>query len=95
MGPRPVPEVRGGLWEGGGKKRTPKVLEKWQLASPGGLEKSRPRKRLQRTQIGKEDKGRKTEGRVGRKLSMMEKWVLIEKEGFEDPPRPSRRKYKA
>ena len=64
-------------------------------ASPGGLGKSRPSKRLQGTQIGKEDKGRRTEGRAGRKLSMMEKWLLMEKEESEDSPRPSRRKDKA
>ena len=93
IGSGPVPEVRGGVWEGGGKKRTPKVLEKWPLAlkaSPGGLGKSRPNKRLQKTTLGK--KGRKSEVKGSRKLSMWEKWIMMEKEGSEDPPRPPGRR---
>ena len=94
MGPGPAPEVRRRVWETGEKKKIPKVLERWPLAlkaSPGGLEKSRPRKRLQKTQIGKEFKARKTEIE-GRKQGLMEKWLQREEKGSESFPQSSRKR---
>ena len=47
-GPGPVPVVRGGGWGVGGRNKVLKTLEKMPpalKARPGGLEKSRPRKR--------------------------------------------------
>ena len=72
-------------------------MEKWPLASkasPGGLEKSRPRKRLQRTQIGKELKARKTENE-GRKHGLLEKWLEREKQGSENNSQSSRKKVRS
>ena len=64
--------VRGGIWEGGGRKKALKALEKWPLAlkaSPGGLGKIRPNKRLQDTQEGKEVMIRRVVRQEGRKES--------------------------
>ena len=61
-------------------------------ASPGGLGKSRPQKRLQETQYGKESKARKTPKTEGRKPGMLEKWIQREAQGSEDQPRPLRTK---
>ena len=75
LGPGPVPEERGRVWDTGGKNKTSKVLERWPLASkasPRGLENSRSMKRLQRTHIGKESKARKTQ-LEGRKQGVLEK----------------------
>ena len=94
LGPDPVPEVRGRVWDVGGQKKIPKVLEKWPLAlkaSPGGLKKSRPQKRLQGTQIGKEQKARKTEDE-GRKQGLLEKWLRMEEQGSENNSRTLKRK---
>ena len=69
-GPCPVPEARGGVWGGGGRNKALKVLEKLPLAlkaSSGGQGKSRPRKRCQDTQEGKEVKCRKITRDEGRK----------------------------
>ena len=89
---------RGGVWEGGGRKRALKALEKWPLAlkaSPGGLGKIRPQKRLLETLNGTEQKARKTPRIEGRKPGMLEKWIQREAKGSEDQPRPLRRKISA
>ena len=94
MGPGPAPEERGRVWDAGGRKKISKVLEKWPLASkssPGGLEKSRPMKRLQRTQIGGDNKARKT-GTEGRKQGLLQKWLDREIQSSEETPRTLRRK---
>ena len=73
-GPGPAPVVRGGVWEGGGRKKALKALEKWPLAlkaSPGGLGKIRSNKRLQDTQGGKEIKSRKV---LNKKAGSREPW---------------------
>ena len=59
-------------------------------ASPGGLGKIRPQKRLLETQNDKEPKARKTPKTEGRKPGMLEKWILREAQGSEDQPRPLR-----
>ena len=96
LGPDPVPEVRGRVWETGEKKKTSKVLERWPLAlraSPGGLEKRKPEKRLQKTQIGKDLKERKTQFE-GRKQGLMEKWLQREVTGSESSSQSSEKKEK-
>ena len=85
--------ARGGVWEGGGKKRPLKALEKWPLAlkaSPGGLGKIRSNKRLQDTQGGKELKSRKVTRLEGRKQGTLEKWLQKDGKGSGGPPRPWR-----
>ena len=87
-GPGPAPVERGGVWDGGGRKKALKVLEKLPLdlkASPGGLGKRRPKKRLQDTQGGKDLKTRRTESE-GRKQNTLEKWIKKGTEGPGDPP---------
>ena len=87
--------ARGGVWEGGGRKRALKALEKWLLAlkaSPGGLGKSRSSKRLQETQSGKEAKVRRTPRDEGRKQRTLEKWFQKEGQGSEDSPRTLEKK---
>ena len=94
LGPGPAPEERGRVWDTGGREKIPKVLEKWPLASkpsPGGLEESRPMKRLQRTQIGGENKARKT-GTEGRKQGLLQKWLDREKQSSEEIPQNSKKK---
>ena len=86
-GPGPVPEERGGVWGGGGKKRVLKTLEKMPQtlkASPGVLGKREPRKRSQDTQIGKELKARKIEIE-GRKTGSIKDWFQRIAEGSEIP----------
>ena len=65
-----------------------KALEKWPLAlkaSPGGLGKRGPKRRLQETQGGKVLKTRRTESE-GRKQTTLEEWVKKGAEGPGDPP---------
>ena len=79
---------RGGVWEGGGRKKALKALEKLPLAlkaSPGGLGKRRPKRRLQETQGGKDLKMRRKEDE-GRKQRTMQDWIIKEAKGPEDPP---------
>lgn len=58
-------------------------------ASPGGLGKSRPRKRTQDTQGGKEEKSRKVIRTEGRKQGNLEKWLLKDAKGSGGhPPDP-------
>ena len=84
--------ARGGVWEGGGRKKALKALEKLPLAlkaSPGGLGKIRPSKRTQDTQGGKELKSRRVMKTEGRKQVTLEKWILKEVKGSEGhPPDP-------
>ena len=82
--------VRGGVWEGGGRKKVLKALEKWPLAlkaSHGGLGKIRPNKRLQDTQEGNEVKSRRVVRQEGRKQATLEKWLQKEEKGSGDLPR--------
>ena len=91
-GPGPVPVARGGVWEGGGRKKALKALEKLPLAlkaSPGGLGKSRPSKRTQDTQGGREVKSRKVNRSEGRKQGTLEKWLQKDVKGSGGhPPDP-------
>ena len=80
LGPGPAPEG-GRVWDTGGKKRIAKVLERWPLASetsPGGLNRRRPVKRLQRTNTGKDSKDEMNK-KEGRKHAIMEEWLKIGK----------------
>ena len=54
-------------------------------ASPGGLGKRGPKRRLQETQGGKDLKSRRTEDE-GRKQRTLKEWLIKEAEGPEDPP---------
>ena len=91
-GPGPVPVERGGVWEGGGRKKALKALEKLPLAlkaSPGGLGKIRPSKRTQDTQGGNEVKSRKVTRFEGRKQGTLEKWLQKDVKGSGGhPPDP-------
>ena len=91
-GPGPVPVARGGLWGVGGRKKALKTLEEMPpalKARPGGLGKSRPRKRTLDTQGGTEPKSRKVEKNEGRKQVSLEKWIIKEVKGSEGhPPDP-------
>ena len=65
-------------------------MQKWPLAlkaSPGGLGKIRPNKRLQDTQGGKEIKSSKVSRQEGRKQGTLEKWLQKEGKGSGDPLR--------
>ena len=93
MGPGPAPEERGRVWDTGGKKKTIKVLERWPLASnasPGGLERRRSVKRLQRTESGRGSKDNKTQNE-GRKLGIMEKWLKQDKDSVRNLQSPKRK----
>ena len=81
--------ARGGVWGGCGRKKALKALEKLPLAlkaSPGGLGKSRPSKRTQDTQGGKEEKSRKVTRSEGRKQGNLEKWLQKDVKGSGAPP---------
>ena len=54
-------------------------------ASPGGLGKRGPKRRLQETQRGKDLKSRRTEDE-GRKQTTLKEWIIKEAEGPGDPP---------
>ena len=86
---RPSTCGKRGVWEGGGRKKALKALEKWPLAlkaSPGGLGKIRSSKRTQDTQGGNEVKSRKVTRLEGRKQGTLEKWLQKEGKGSGDPP---------
>ena len=81
--------ARGGVWEGGGREKALKALEKMLLAlkaSPGGLGKSRPSKRTQDTQGGNEVKSRRVTRSEGRKQGTLEKWLQKDVKGSGGPP---------
>ena len=84
--------VRRGGWGVRGRKKVLKTLEKMPpalKARPGGLEKSRPRKRTLDTQGGTEPKSRKVEKNEGRKQVSLEKWLKKEAKGSGGhPPDP-------
>ena len=84
--------ARGGVWGVGGRKKALKTLEKMPpalKARPGGLEKSRSKKRTLETQGGTEPKSRKVDKIEGRKQVSLEKWFKKEAKGSGDhPPDP-------
>ena len=54
-------------------------------ASPGGLGKRGPKRRLQETQGGKDIKSRRIEDE-GKKQRTLKEWLTKDAEGPEDPP---------
>ena len=92
-GPGPVPAERGGGWDDGDKKKALKALERMppdRRTKPGGLEKSRSKKRTLETQGGKEPK--KSKRIEGRKIVFLKEWFKTEEKGSGGhPPDPGGR----
>ena len=81
-GPVPDPEERGGDREGGGRKRTSKVLARWP-PDQGTIRKTTPQrkqvKRLAGTAVGKETGGK--DGRGREQENFLWTWMEAGKEG--------------